>query len=96
MTAEPLHHAEDDPAGIMRALPERWHEQFLSEYHSALDAAHEVWRFQQLRELLRVWRLHAAAVSDPDFDRAEQAVREGRREEFVSMEDAFPGWADRR
>jgi hypothetical protein len=96
MTAEPLHHADDDPAEILRVLPERWHKQFLSEYHSALDAAHEVWRFQQLRELLRVWRLHAAAVSDPDFDQAERAVRAGRREEFVSMEDAFPGWADRR
>ncbi|GAA4588604.1 hypothetical protein GCM10023194_40710 [Planotetraspora phitsanulokensis] len=96
MTAELLHHAEEDSAEILRVLPERWHEQFLGEEHSALDAAHEVSRFQQLRELLRVSRLHAATVSDPDFDRAEQAVHEGRREEFVSMEDAFPGWADRR
>ncbi|MEW9533228.1 DUF6247 family protein [Microbispora sp. NPDC049125] len=96
MTAEPVYHADDGPAEILRVLPERWHEQFLSAYHSALDAAHEVWRFQHLRELLRVWRLHAAAVSNPDFARAEQAVREGRRDEFVSMDDAFPGWADRR
>jgi len=89
MAAEPVHHAEDDPAEILRVLPERWHEQFLNEYHRALDAAHEVWRFQQLRELLRVWRLHVSAVSNPDFARAEQAVRENRRDEFVSMEDAF-------
>ncbi|GAA3832706.1 hypothetical protein GCM10022226_62490 [Sphaerisporangium flaviroseum] len=88
--------AAEDPAEILCALPERWHEQFLSEYHTALDAAHEVWRFQQLRELLHLWRLHAAAVSHPDFDRAEQAVRHGRREELVSMDDAFPGWADPR
>ncbi|WP_030454845.1 DUF6247 family protein [Herbidospora cretacea] len=96
MSAEPLHHHDDDPAEIMRMLPERWHDQFLSEYHAALDAAHEVWRYEQLRELLRVWRLHAIAVSDPMFDQAERAVREGRTEEFVSMDEVFPGWADRR
>ncbi|WP_283138520.1 DUF6247 family protein [Rhizohabitans arisaemae] len=96
MSAEPLHETGYDPAEILRILPERWHEQFLGEYHSALDAAHEVWRFKQLRELLHVWRLHAIAVSNPDFDRAERAVREGRTEEFVSMDEAFPGWARRR
>ncbi|MEU8143641.1 DUF6247 family protein [Nonomuraea sp. NPDC050022] len=96
MTAEPLHEIGDDPAEILRLLPERWHEQFLSDYHTALDAAHEVWRFKQLQELLHVWRLHAIAVSNPDFDHAERAVREGRTDEFVSMDMAFPGWADRR
>ncbi len=96
MTAEPLPDVGYDPAEILRVLPEKWHEQFLSEYHNALDAAHELWRFKQLPELLHRWRLHAIAVSDPDFDRAEQAVRAGRREEFVSMDEAFPGWAKRR
>ncbi|WP_214103519.1 DUF6247 family protein [Acrocarpospora catenulata] len=95
MTAEPLHTTRDDPAEILRALPAKWHEQFMSEYHAALDAAHEVWRFKQLREVLHRWRLHAIAVSNPDFDRAEQDVRDGRREGFVSMDDAFPGWAAR-
>jgi hypothetical protein len=86
MTAGPLHHIGDDPAGILHLLPEKWHEQFLSEYHTALDAAHEVWRFKQLQELPHVWRLHAIAVSNPEFDRAERAVREERAEEFVPMD----------
>ncbi|MBO3753249.1 hypothetical protein J5X84_45110 [Streptosporangiaceae bacterium NEAU-GS5] len=93
--AEPLPDTALDPAEILRALPERWHAQFLAEYHAALDAAHEVWRFKQLREVLHRWRLHAVAVANPDFERAEQDLREGRTEDLVSMDDAFPGWSRR-
>lgn len=95
MTAEPLHDGGFDPTEILRALPEVWHEQFLGEYHSALDAAHEVWRFHQLRDLLHAWRLRAAAIADPEFERAAQAVRQGRSQEFVPVEQAIPGWAER-
>ncbi|MFI6596045.1 DUF6247 family protein [Nonomuraea sp. NPDC050536] len=91
MTAEPLH-ALEDPAEILSVLPERWHAQFLGEYHTALEAAHEVWQFKQLREVLHRWHLRAAAFSHQDFDRAEQAALEGRREEFVSAKDVIPGW----
>ncbi|WP_214409900.1 DUF6247 family protein [Sphaerisporangium fuscum] len=95
MTAEPLHDDGYDPTEILRALPEAWHEQFLGEYHQALDAAHEVWRFRQLRELLHAWRLRAVAFSTPGFESAAQAVREGRSGEFVPAEQAVPGWAER-
>ncbi|WP_248961708.1 DUF6247 family protein [Sphaerisporangium perillae] len=95
MTAEPLHDAGDDPAEILRVLPETWHEQFLGEYHRALDAAHEVWRFHQLRDLLHVWRLRAVAFSNPDFESAAQAARERRSEEFVPAENVIPGWNGR-
>jgi hypothetical protein len=95
MTAEPLHDDAYDPAEILRALPEAWHEQFLSEYHSALDAAHEVWRFRQLRDFLHAWRLRAVAFSDPEFESAAQAVRESRSEAFVPAEQVIPGWAER-
>lgn len=96
MTAEPLNHDGDDPGEILRVLPEEWHEQFLSEYHSALDAAHEVRRFSQLRGLLHLWRLRAVAFSDPSFESAARAARDGRAEEFVPAEQVIPGWADRR
>lgn len=96
MTAEPLQAAWDDPAEILRALPAKWHEQFLSEYHAALDAAHEVWRFQQLREVLHLWRLSAIAFANPDFEAARQDAREGREEDFIPAEEVIPGWADRR
>src|SRR5690349_5237882 len=67
VTAEPLDDGGYDPTEILRALPEAWHERFLGEYHTALDAAHEVWRFHQLRDLLHTWRLRAAAFADPGF-----------------------------
>jgi hypothetical protein len=95
MTAQPMQGPQDDPSEILRLLPAKWHEQFLAEYHGALDAAHEVWRFQQLREVLRMWRLRAVAYSDPGYEQAMQAAREGRAEEFVSAEQVIPGWSDR-
>ncbi|MFC6161275.1 DUF6247 family protein [Kribbella jiaozuonensis] len=94
MTAQPMQSSPEDPSEILRLLPARWHEQFLSEYHSALDAAHEVWRFQQLRDVLQLWRMRAVAYSAPGFDEAMQATREDRTDEFVPAEQAIPGWPD--
>lgn len=96
MTAEPLRDTWYDPEEILRTLPERWHEQFLADYRNALDAAHDVWRFRQLRDVLHLWRLRALAFADPDFESAARAAREGRSEEFVPAEQVIPGWADRR
>jgi hypothetical protein len=95
MTAQPMQSSPDDPVEILRLLPEQWHAQFLTEYRGALDAAHEVWRFQQLRDVLHLWRLRAAAYSDPQFEEAAQAARENRAEEFIPAERVIPGWADR-
>ncbi|MEV4252802.1 DUF6247 family protein [Spirillospora sp. NPDC049652] len=66
MTAHPP--SSPDPSEILRMLPERWHEAFLTDYREALEAAHEVWRWRQLRDLLHLWRLRAAAYSTPGFD----------------------------
>jgi hypothetical protein len=81
----------DGPAEILRLLPSRWHEQFLGEYRAALDAAHEVWRWQQLGELLHRWRLRAVAYSDPEFRASAQAARDARLEDLTPL----PGLADR-
>ncbi|GAA1534796.1 DUF6247 family protein [Kribbella lupini] len=95
MTAQPVQGPGDDPAEILRVLPQRWHEQFLTEYHQALDAAHEVWRFRQLRDVLHAWQLRAVAYSNPAFDEAAAAARESRDEEFVPADQVLPGWPDR-
>ncbi|TCO47509.1 hypothetical protein EV646_10561 [Kribbella antiqua] len=95
MTAQPAQSSADDPGEILRLLPAKWHEQFLSECHGALDAAHEVWRFQQLRYVLHLWRLRAVAYADPGFDDALEATREDRADEFVPAEHAISGWSDR-
>jgi hypothetical protein len=96
MTAQPMQGSPDDPGEILRLLPAKWHEQFLAEYHGALDAAHEVWRFQQLRDVLHLWRLRAVAYSDPGYEEALQATRAGRAEDFVPAEQVIPGWSDRK
>lgn len=70
-------------------LPSRWHEQFLREYRDALDSAYDVRRFQQLREVLHLWRLRAVAYSNPGFEEAAQAAREGRGGEFSSADDVI-------
>ena len=94
MTAQPTQSWPDDPSEILRLLPAKWHEQFLTEYHSALDAAHEVWRFQQLRDLLQLWHLRAVAYSAPGFHEAMQAARDDRSDEFVPAEQVIPSWSD--
>jgi hypothetical protein len=73
----------DDPSEILRLLPVQWHEQFLADYHGALDATQGV---------LRLWRLRAVAYSNPGFGEARQAAREGWAEEFVPAEQVSPGW----
>lgn len=82
----------NDPAEILERLPQRWHGEFLSEYHAALDAAHEVRRYQALRALLHQWRLRAMALSDPAFEAGVQEVRDARPEDLWPV----PGWDEQR
>ncbi|GAB3756409.1 DUF6247 family protein [Microlunatus parietis] len=72
MSAQPVHDDSDpeDPAEILRVLPEKWHSSFLDDYHAALEAAHEVQHWGELRLLLRLWRLRSIAYSNPEFERS--------------------------
>jgi Family of unknown function (DUF6247) len=67
MGAQPVHGSDpDDPVEILRVLPERFHDQFLAEYYQAAsEAARQVDGYRQLHDLLRRWRLIAAALSAP-------------------------------
>lgn len=78
----------EDLGEILRLLPSQWHEQFLAESRSALDAARDVSRFLKLRDVLNLWRLRAAAYSGPGFEEAMQAARDDRAEEFVPAEQS--------
>jgi hypothetical protein len=84
-----------DPAQILRLLPPEWHEQFLAEYHQALEAANDVWRYQNLLDVLHLWHLRAVAYSKPGFDAALQAVHENKADDFTPAERIIPGWPDR-
>ncbi len=59
-----------DPEVILRRLPEAERESFLREYRAALDAAHEVWRYRQLQEVLTRWNPVAITTSQPGYAEA--------------------------
>ena len=93
MTAQPT---EDptDPLVILRELPEREREEFLRQYHQAVDAAHDPAGYQQLRRLLHVWNLTAIAASNPGYYEELAAVQAGTAT-MVPVTEAIPDWAER-
>lgn len=100
VSAQPVHEPDpDDPVEILRVLPERCHDQFLAEYYEAASvAARQVDGYRQLHDLLRRWRLIAAAFSAPGFEErlqaVQEAVRTGSLEGSVPIEEIVPGWPD--
>jgi Family of unknown function (DUF6247) len=88
----------DDPVEILRVLPAQFHDQFLAEYDAAVTGARRPEHYRELRDLLRLWRLRAAAYSDPGFAArlaaVEDAVRAGRRD-GTAIEEVAPDWAER-
>lgn len=87
MSAEPLpaDDGPDEPATILRTLPESLREQFLAEYTRALDQARDPAHYPALRDLLRMWRLHALAIADPGYAARLAAARSDAGD--VSLED---------
>jgi uncharacterized protein DUF6247 len=83
----------DDPAAIFELLPESHRSQFRAEYERALDAAHDLARFKQVRTLLRQWRLRAMAYSRPGYEEAVQDALQGREDAFVRYSP--PDWEGR-
>jgi Family of unknown function (DUF6247) len=93
VTAQPT---EDpaDPLVILRDLPEQEHEEFLRQYHQAVDAAHDPAGYQRLRRLLHVWSLTAVAAGQPGYYEELAAARAGTAT-TVPVTDAIPDWAER-
>jgi hypothetical protein len=94
MTVQPLLDPDpDDPAEILRALPEEYRAQFLREYADAVVAASDPAQYRALREFLRLWRLHAYAASQPGFAErmawAREAVRTGDWGETIPLENVI-------
>ncbi len=94
MTAQPTEDPADPPV-ILRCLPEREHEEFLRQYHQAVDAAHDPAGYQRLRRLLHVWGLTAVAVGQqPGYYEQLAAARAGTAT-TVPVTDAIPDWVER-
>jgi Family of unknown function (DUF6247) len=83
-----------DPLMILRDLPEREREEFLRQYHQAVDAAHDPAGYQRLRRLLHVWSLTAVAAGQPGYYEELAAARAGTAT-TVLVTDAIPDWAKR-
>jgi Family of unknown function (DUF6247) len=93
VTAQPTEEPAD-PLVILRDLPEREREEFLRQYHRAVDAAHHLTGYQQLRRLLHVWSLTAIAASQPGYYEELATARAGTAT-TVPVTDAIPDWAER-
>jgi hypothetical protein len=83
-----------DPLVILRDLPEREREEFLRQYHQAVDAAHDPAGYQHLRRLLNVWSLTAAAAGQPGYYEELAAARAGTAT-TVPVMDVIPDWTER-
>lgn len=77
-----------DPEQILRHLPPGERERFLGEYRTALDAAHEVWRYRHLQEVLARWELVAVATSKPGYGQARDEARAGTGQ-YTSLEEVI-------
>jgi len=88
----------DDPVEILRILPSRFHDQFLAEYDAAATGARRPEHYHELHHMLRLWRLRAAAYSDPGFatrlEAVQGAVRADRRE-GTPIDEVVPDWGER-
>jgi len=93
VTAQPMEDPSD-PLMILRDLPEREREEFLRQYHQAVDAAHDPAGYQRLRRLLHVWSLTAIAAGQPGYYEELAAARTGTAT-TVLVTEAIPDWAER-
>jgi hypothetical protein len=95
MSADPVQ-VEDpnDPAVILRDLPERERTEFLRQYHEAVDAAHDPARYRRLQRLLHAWRPTVIASSRVGYYDELEAVRNGAAH-TIPADDAVPDWQER-
>jgi hypothetical protein len=85
----------DDPTEILRILPARYHAQFRAEYATVVEQARVPEGYRALVELLRLWRLRAAAYSDPGYEKRLAAARAGSQPDEVPAEQLIAGWPQR-
>jgi hypothetical protein len=91
MSAEPVEVDDpNDPAVILRDLPERERAEFLRQYHAAVDAAHDPGSYR----LLYARRLTVIATSRAGYYEELTAVQNGRVQARPA-EEAFPDWQER-
>jgi hypothetical protein len=84
----------NDPVVILRDLPEQERAEFLRQYHTAVDAAHDPGGYPQLQRLLRAWRLTVIAASQAGYYEEIAKLRSGTVLASPA-EEVVPGWQER-
>ena len=79
---------------ILRDLPERERDEFLRQYHEAVEVAREPTGYERSRSLLHVWSLTVIATNRRGYYEELAAVRDGTSS-AVAVSEAIPDWADR-
>lgn len=97
MTGQPVHGEfdVDDPAEILRGLPDQYREQFRTEYATAVERAQDPEGYRGLVDLLRLWRLRATAYAEPGYAARLAAARPNGSSEDVSAGEVIAGWPHR-
>lgn len=97
MTAQAPGHDQDpdDPAEILARLPEQHHAQFRAEYAVAVEQARRPEQYRMLHQLLRLWRLRAAAYGEPGYAERLAEARDERTDTDVPAEQLIAGWPRR-
>ena len=93
VTAQPIENPSD-PVVILRDLPERERDEFLRQYHEAVEAAREPAGYERLRNLLHVWSLTVIATNRPGYYEELAAAPDGTSP-TVAVSEAIPDWAAR-
>ena len=83
-----------DPLVILSDLPKPERDEFLRQYHQAVDAAHDPAGYQLLQRLLHVWSLTAVAAGQPGYYEELVVARAGTTT-TVPVTDVIPDWAER-
>jgi hypothetical protein len=84
----------DDPSEILGRLPRQYHAQFRAEYAVAVEQARRPEQYRMLHQLLRLWRLRAAAYSDPGYAERLAGIK-GDPAAEVPAEQLIVGWPRR-
>jgi hypothetical protein len=83
----------EDPAVILRDLPEREREAFLAQYREAVEGAADPEGYRRLRFVLHAWSLAVIATNSPGYY---ERTDPGRvREPGIPIEEVFPDWPER-
>lgn len=85
----------DDPVQILRVLPARYRDQFRAEYATAVERARDPGGYQQLAQMLHLWRLRATAYADPTYPDRLAATGAADATEDVAAEQVVAGWPAR-